>query len=88
MCDTRDFVVGMLIGGMVGAAAALLLAPMAGPELRGEIKEKTGEWVETGRKKAGELIESGKKIAVEKGQEVSQALRRKHDTAETGEATS
>lgn len=35
--STKDFVVGALIGGIIGAAAALLLAPKAGRELRQDV---------------------------------------------------
>jgi len=37
--NTKDFIIGTLIGGMVGAAAALLFAPKSGKELRGDINE-------------------------------------------------
>lgn len=35
--NMKDFVIGALIGGIVGAAAGLLLAPKAGSELRGDV---------------------------------------------------
>ena len=34
---TKDFVIGALVGGIVGAAVALLLAPKAGSELRNDV---------------------------------------------------
>jgi len=36
-----SFVIGTLIGGIVGAAAALLLAPTAGRDLRIQINDRT-----------------------------------------------
>ncbi len=36
----KDFLIGALVGGIVGAASALLLAPKAGKELRGDIAEQ------------------------------------------------
>lgn len=49
--NTKDFLIGALIGGMVGAAAALFLAPKSGKELRSNLndqafvlKEKTGQF--------------------------------------------
>jgi gas vesicle protein len=33
----KDFVIGALVGGIVGAAVALLLAPKAGSELRNDV---------------------------------------------------
>ena len=48
--NMKDFIIGALVGGIVGAAAGLLLAPKAGSELRGDvahqavnIKEKSVE---------------------------------------------
>jgi len=35
--NMKDFVIGALVGGIVGAAAGLLLAPKAGRELRGDV---------------------------------------------------
>ncbi|MCX6031486.1 MAG: YtxH domain-containing protein [Chloroflexi bacterium] len=35
-----EFFVGFIIGAMAGAAAALLLTPRSGSELRGQIQEK------------------------------------------------
>jgi len=35
-----DFLAGFMVGALVGAAAALLLAPMSGEETRGMIREK------------------------------------------------
>lgn len=34
--NTKDFVIGVLVGGILGAAAGLLLAPKAGSDLRSE----------------------------------------------------
>ncbi|NEU29973.1 YtxH domain-containing protein [bacterium LRH843] len=38
--NTKDFLIGSLIGGIVGASAALLLAPKSGKELRDNISEQ------------------------------------------------
>ncbi len=35
--QVKDFIIGALVGGIVGAAAALLLAPKAGSELRNDV---------------------------------------------------
>lgn len=40
MSDTRATIKGVIIGGVVGAAAALLLAPKSGRELRGDIRDR------------------------------------------------
>lgn len=38
--NTKDFVIGALIGGIIGAGAALLLAPKPGKELISDISEQ------------------------------------------------
>ena len=46
MCDNNDFFTffaGMVIGGLVGAATALLLAPQSGEETRTLIRDKSIE---------------------------------------------
>jgi gas vesicle protein len=40
MSDRGLFVVGFLVGALAGAAATLLLTPMSGDEVRGQLKEK------------------------------------------------
>lgn len=39
MQKALNFVLGMVLGGMVGSALALLLTPVSGDELRMEMKE-------------------------------------------------
>lgn len=41
--NKSDFLVGLLIGGALGAALALLYAPQSGEETRGKLKEKGDE---------------------------------------------
>lgn len=38
--DTKDFLIGSLIGGIVGATTALLLAPKSGKELRTDLNDQ------------------------------------------------
>ncbi|WP_147532647.1 YtxH domain-containing protein [Bacillus marasmi] len=38
---TKDFLLGALIGGVVGAATALFLSPKSGPELRESVTNQT-----------------------------------------------
>lgn len=60
--SSSNFILGALIGGMVGAAAALLFAPKSGKELRmalteqaGPILDKTGQLRENVVNKSNEL---------------------------------
>jgi gas vesicle protein len=42
--DFGAFLAGFVIGGLVGAATALILAPQSGQEMRGQINNKSQEW--------------------------------------------
>jgi len=62
MPETRDFVVGVLIGSVLGAATALLMAPASGTETRrllkdkaGEAKDRTGDLVQQAQSRVGDL---------------------------------
>ncbi|MGF2617429.1 YtxH domain-containing protein [Rossellomorea vietnamensis] len=65
--NAKDFLIGSLIGGIVGAATALFLAPKSGKELRddlnthaGTLKEKSGQWRETAMERGNELAAAAK----------------------------
>jgi gas vesicle protein len=60
--NKSDFLVGLLIGGALGAALALLYAPSSGDETReklkqkgGELKDKTADGYEKARTRATEV---------------------------------
>jgi gas vesicle protein len=57
--DLGSFLAGLLIGGLMGAAAALLLAPQSGEETRALIKEKSIEL----RDKASESADEARQRA-------------------------
>jgi gas vesicle protein len=44
--SVKGFLIGFLAGGTVGAIVALLTAPKSGKELRVDIKQKSGEYLE------------------------------------------
>jgi gas vesicle protein len=54
-----------LIGGAVGAVAALLFAPKSGRELRGDIADATRQGVDRARDKANEYYEVSRERATE-----------------------
>ncbi|TLS39081.1 YtxH domain-containing protein [Pseudalkalibacillus caeni] len=65
--NTKDFLIGSLIGGIVGAATALLMAPKSGKELRSDIneqasvvKDKTMQFRETAMEKGTEFANRAK----------------------------
>ncbi len=80
MANSKDFVVGVVIGGIAGAVTSLLLAPKSGKELRGDIKEKSGELyqkTEPMREKGSEWVT----IAKEKGTTMKQKMTQKGNEA-------
>lgn len=55
-----EFFAGLVIGGLVGAALALLLAPQSGEETRAQIRDKSLEykdWAEEGMVQARQQME-------------------------------
>lgn len=64
----RGLLVGLLIGGSIGAVLGLLFAPKSGRELREDIRNKSDEYLDDAEKyiadartKAKDLINEGKK---------------------------
>ncbi|MCT8137343.1 YtxH domain-containing protein [Anaerobacillus sp. CMMVII] len=65
--NTKDFLIGALVGGLVGAASALLLAPKSGKELREDLnnqaltaKEKTSGFTQTALEKGSQYAHIAK----------------------------
>ena len=59
--ETGAFLAGFIIGGLVGAATALILAPQSGEQTRSQIREKGIEL----RDRAGEMAEDARSRAEE-----------------------
>jgi gas vesicle protein len=64
----KSLLVGLFLGGAIGAALGILFAPKAGRELRQDIKNKSDEYIDEtekyiadARTKAKDLINEGKK---------------------------
>ena len=72
MSNRQNFLLGILIGGVAGAVAALLYAPQSGSETREQIKDKAGEAGKRASEVAGGVKESAQK-ATAKGREFVQA---------------
>lgn len=76
------FLAGFVIGGLVGAAAALILAPQSGSETRSQIVGKSHEVREAGSRRAHQARESANDymqdigdLASEKGHQVQEQAR-------------
>lgn len=86
--STKDFLIGSLIGSVVGASVALLFAPKSGREMREEINvgsqevtRKAGEWKDTLQEKGSEFSETAMSKGNElkdKGLDVSRKIGRAH----------
>ena len=66
--SVKGFLIGFLAGGTIGAIVALLTAPKSGKELRGDIKQKSGEYLDEADKyfidkknQAGKIFKEGKR---------------------------
>lgn len=75
---SKEFLMGAIIGGLVGAATALFLAPKSGKEMRTEIntqaenlKGKTSQLYDVAKTKSTELAEVAKLKSSTIGQAVS-----------------
>jgi len=66
----RSILVPFLVGGVVGAGIALLLAPKAGKELRKEIKDLASET----REKIAATVEKGKSLYMDSTAAVKNAV--------------
>lgn len=70
--NTKDFVIGALVGGLVGAASALLLAPKTGKELRVDLNDQATS--------AKELTSGLTKVAIDLGTEYANIAKEKSST--------
>ena len=75
------FLAGLVLGGLVGAAMAMLMAPASGPETRRQIREKSLELraqaeqqVEEARKRAEEMQERSRVVLEEQKARLNKAI--------------
>ncbi|MFA5104430.1 MAG: YtxH domain-containing protein [Candidatus Margulisiibacteriota bacterium] len=63
MADRKDsFFGGLLIGSIIGGAAAFLLTPFTGDEARKKLKEKIGEFKEGDPERTEKIKASGQEV--------------------------
>lgn len=70
--NSKDFMIGALIGGMIGAATALFMAPKTGKELRNDFNEQA--------KSLTEKTEKLRQTAMEKGTVLADTAKEKTGT--------
>lgn len=85
-----DFLAGFFVGALVGAAAALLLAPQSGEETRAfirekgiELQERSAEMSADAQAKLQEIVEQGKTAASDKKAELLTQLETQEAAEET-----
>lgn len=71
-----SFVAGLVIGGLIGAAVGLLLAPESGEEMRGQV----GEFVDERMRDFGDAVSEGKVAAEQARTTMLAALQREGAT--------
>jgi gas vesicle protein len=54
------FSIGLLTGAVIGGVVALLLAPQSGKETRRQIRETTGDVIDTARDRAAGMVDTVK----------------------------
>ena len=77
------FFAGLVMGGLVGAGLALLLAPQSGEEIRSQIRDKSFELKDgavEGLAEVGHRAQEQVAVWQEKGQEVTEAISRSKDS--------
>lgn len=87
MNNRTDFVAGFLLGGLLGAALALLFAPKSGEEIRHTLASSAEQW----RDRADEVLSKVKTTAEEVSQRgrarVDEGAQRLREIVERGRET-
>jgi len=93
--DLGSFMAGILIGGLIGAGVALLMAPQSGEETREmlrersiELKSRAEQAASEFRTKAGSAIDEGRERVDEAVESARQRVSRRKPGAAEGEAPS
>jgi gas vesicle protein len=76
-----SFVAGLVIGGLIGAAVGLLLAPESGEDMRGQV----GEFVDDRMRDFGDAVTEGKAAAEQARTAMLAALQRDAATEPSAE---
>jgi gas vesicle protein len=80
--DFGAFLAGFVIGGLVGAAVSLLLAPQSGEETRAFIKDKSIELKDKASETAEEALARAEKAAAEARSRADELTKQARERAE------
>jgi len=76
MEEPRDFLSGLIVGGLIGAAFGLLFAPEPGDRTRERLRRQSGEWGGRAREQADRVAE----IATKARSSADDVIKRGRDT--------
>lgn len=82
---TSDFLKGVLVGGLIGAAVGILFAPKSGKETREDIARKTEEIIKKAKDEYELALEKSKmayETAIRKAKEIQMMAREKVENVE------
>jgi gas vesicle protein len=77
--NTKDFIIGSLVGGIVGAATALMLAPKSGKDLRTDLNDQAIVLKDRGNQLASRAKETSSSFAKSVSDQSSQVAVRVKD---------
>lgn len=80
--NSKGFALGMIVGALLGASAALLLAPASGDETRRVLRRKAGRLSERGGNTLGHVAEDAERAARQLARRGRKAAIRARDAAE------
>jgi gas vesicle protein len=72
LCSARTFSVGLLVGGLIGSAAMLLLAPQSGKKTRTQLEENSIEL----RNQLTQTVQDTVTLARDKAHDIGSTVRR------------
>jgi len=79
----KDFLIGAVVGSVLGAVTALLLAPKSGKELRADIAEQAHQVGEKTQRLAGTVGSKTQVLAKQVSTQTGEWLQKAKDAAET-----
>jgi len=79
----KDFLLGVVVGGIIGAATALLLAPKTGSELRADLRQTADAVTSRTQELAHQIGERSQQIARTVSAQTSELVGRAKELAST-----